>query len=215
MVITAKPFISTVGLVDYLASSTGHEERSVCAGNFTCCKINHKVKHTNGEEVSIPCDKVQITVVLDRLFKKKLEETTDPFMYRFWLVLRRAIFSGSHVYQRDFDPAETVPDFLRKVGMKSVMETEPTLNHNAAWPACILAHPRLLKKMQELDPNFLFHISSNKFTPLMGLAIHYEDNVLAEMLAAVPALANPELVNAATGLGYTALSFASQGFPHN
>mmetsp|Transcript_14326 Transcript_14326/g.32592 ORF Transcript_14326/g.32592 Transcript_14326/m.32592 type:complete len:606 (-) Transcript_14326:253-2070(-) len=215
MVITAKPFISTVGMVDYLASVTGHEERSVCAGDFSCCKMNHKVKHTNGEEVAIPCDKMQITEVLDHLFEKKLSETTDSFMYRFWLGVRRAIFSGSYVYERDFDPAETVADFLRKVGMENVSETDSTLNFNASWPACILAHPRLIKRMQEADPNFLFHISKTKFTPLMGLAIHYEDNVLTEMLAAVPALANPELVNAATGLGYTALSLASAGFPHN
>jgi hypothetical protein len=83
-------------------------QHAVLRGKFACCAMNHTIGGT-----TIPCDKVLIAPVLDRVYKRKLDhlkEIDDLVNFAWFQCLRPSILAEAVL------SAETMPEFLTRYG---------------------------------------------------------------------------------------------------
>jgi len=214
LVITDKPRLSTVGMIDCFVNVIGHEDRSVCAGEFSCCRLKHQLRNNEGQLITVPCDKKKVGKVMEELLRRKktaLLKSGNKFMHSFPVLIRRAVLAQSEVYTRDFNPEETVETYLQRIHFDTIDEQD-VLGNGPEMCASMLNHPNLLLKLERQLPGCLTRANKVGWTPLMGLVMHYE-NVLDEMIELHPWLIEGERINQATTMGYTALIHACGGFP--
>mmetsp|Transcript_75234 Transcript_75234/g.178767 ORF Transcript_75234/g.178767 Transcript_75234/m.178767 type:complete len:599 (+) Transcript_75234:134-1930(+) len=214
LVLTDKPKLDTVGMVDYYVGCVGHEDRSVCSGDFTCCSLGHVVTTEEGHMITIPCDKEKVSNVIRELYRGKKAAwaaADQKLMHNFSILLKRAVYAGSDFYEKDYDAHESVGEFLSRIKYKDVDDTDG-LGSGPWLPACMTAHPDLLALLEKAKPGMMTSRNKIGFMPLMGFCLHYED-VLEELMTLVPHMGDASHINLATELGYTALSYAASGWP--
>jgi hypothetical protein len=97
----------------------------VGSGEFTCCKLGHKLETESGV-VDIECDKIKVAQVLETMYNNKmtaLRKQGRTHEWRWLLARRQTLFSNLPHEYATFVPY-TVPAFLKEYEFASVTEGE-------------------------------------------------------------------------------------------
>jgi len=102
--------------------------RAPCMGAFSCCAANHVV-HKGPIPRRIPCDKKEISVVLNRMFNAKVFHQFEVARSMCYIMsgLEHTVYSGADRYSELLLPSvmrstegETIEQFAAKVGLESL-----------------------------------------------------------------------------------------------
>jgi hypothetical protein len=99
----------------------------VGSGEFTCCKLGHKLETENGC-VDIECDKIKVAQVLDTMYHNKvaaLKRQGKKTEWRWLLARRQTLFSNLPHEYATFLP-HTLEAFLKEYEFASVNDQEET-----------------------------------------------------------------------------------------
>lgn len=204
--------LSTVGAIDFLLSQLGRSEKAVCSGDFTCCRLNHRVGAR-----AIPCDKDQLGDILLRLYDSKLQQlkaNNQRLMYGLLLCLRETVYSGTIHQPGRPSSSETVNEFLDRIAYKSIDDLNEIGDTPLHW-AVFLADVALVSKLLTAKPE-LANIRNKVGLTALTLGAFRNDAQLPLVIDRVMACSSPEELNAGTKNGITVLDrAASSGFAEN
>ncbi|CAE8601120.1 unnamed protein product [Polarella glacialis] len=129
LVVTEAPRIATYSSLAFVLDNAGRPERGPCSGNLSCCSFDHSIT-VAGEKRSIPCDKISIQSVLQKLFSTKMQSLTGSLLTYSFLMLEPTIAVG-----RDASATPDLEKFAQKwheTGQQESTEHGFTLLHIAA-----------------------------------------------------------------------------------
>jgi len=92
-------------------------------GEFTCCKLGHKIETSTGS-VTIECDKIKVASVLETMFNNKVEHLLKEgkmLEWRWLMARKQTLFSNLPHEYGVFRPS-TMADFMRDYGFSSVSD---------------------------------------------------------------------------------------------
>jgi hypothetical protein len=92
-------------------------------GEFTCCKLGHKIETSTGP-VTIECDKIKVASVLDTMFNNKVQHLLKEgkmLEWRWLMARKQTLFSNLPHEYGVFRPS-TMADFMRDYGFSSVSD---------------------------------------------------------------------------------------------
>jgi ankyrin repeat protein len=212
ILITEAPKLVTVGAVDFILSQLGRPEKAACSGQFSCCRLEHRI----GTRV-IPCDKEVVGDVLQRLCDGKLQKLRSSgqmMMYGLLLCLRRTVLAAYHTEELP-QAVETIDEFLARIGygdLEDVNEIGDTPLHWAAF----LGNADLVVRLLHARPELLEQSNHAGLSPLT-LGVYRPDDqfprILDFALSAVDASAPGRInsIGSCSKSGITILHRAASG----
>ncbi|CAE8622676.1 unnamed protein product [Polarella glacialis] len=72
----------------------GQREEGPCSGSLSCCSAGHSISIA-GERMSIPCDKISIQSVLEKLYSAKMKSLANSLLAFSYIMLEATIAVGS------------------------------------------------------------------------------------------------------------------------
>ncbi|CAE8647095.1 unnamed protein product, partial [Polarella glacialis] len=129
LVVTEAPRIATYSSLTFILDNAGRPERGPCSGQLSCCSSGHSISIA-GERKSIPCDKISMQSVLEKLYAAKMNSLSNSLIVYNYTLLETTI-----AVERDALAKPTLEDFAQKwriSGHQGRDEHDSTLLHIAA-----------------------------------------------------------------------------------
>ncbi|CAE8632249.1 unnamed protein product [Polarella glacialis] len=108
LVVTEAPRIATYSSLTFVLDNAGRPERGPCSGSLSCCSAGHSISIA-GERKSIPCDKISMQSVLEKLYAAKMKSLANSFLVYTYTLLETTI-----AVERDALAKPTLEDFAQK-----------------------------------------------------------------------------------------------------
>ncbi|CAE8684154.1 unnamed protein product [Polarella glacialis] len=125
LVVTEAPRIATYSSLTFVLDNAGRPERGPCSGQLSCCSAGHSISIA-GERKSIPCDRISMRSVLEKLYAAKMKSLANTL-----LVYSYALLETTIAVERE---KPTLEDFAQKwhiSGHQGLNEHGLTLLHIA------------------------------------------------------------------------------------
>ncbi|CAE8628967.1 unnamed protein product, partial [Polarella glacialis] len=90
LVVTEAPRIVTYSSLAFVLDNAGRPERGPCSGILSCCSAGHSIS-IGGERKSIPCDKISMQSVLEKLYSAKMESLANSLLVYNYTLLETTI----------------------------------------------------------------------------------------------------------------------------
>ncbi|CAE8642108.1 unnamed protein product, partial [Polarella glacialis] len=129
LVVTEAPRIATYSSLTFILDNAGRPERGPCSGLLSCCSAGHSIS-IEGERRSIPCDKISIQSVLEKLFSAKMKSLENSLLAYSFVMLETTIAVGSDALAKP--ELEEFAQKWRVTGQQESTEHGLTLLHIAA-----------------------------------------------------------------------------------
>ncbi|CAE8679343.1 unnamed protein product [Polarella glacialis] len=129
LVVTEAPRIATYSSLTFILDNVGRPERGPCSGSLSCCSAGHSISIA-GERRSVPCDKISIQSVLEKLYTAKIKSLANSLLAFSYIMLEATIAVGSDALAKP-----ELEEFAQKwhvLGQQESTEHGLTLLHIAA-----------------------------------------------------------------------------------
>ncbi|CAE8743147.1 unnamed protein product [Polarella glacialis] len=94
LVVTEAPRIATYSSLTFVLDNARRPERGPCSGFLSCCSAGHSISIA-GERRSIPCDKISMQSVLEKLYSAKMKSVANSLLAYPFSMLETSIAVGS------------------------------------------------------------------------------------------------------------------------
>ncbi|CAE8712800.1 unnamed protein product [Polarella glacialis] len=148
LVVTEAPRIATYSSLTFVLDNAGRPERGPCSGSLSCCSAGHSISIA-GERKSIPCDKISMQSVLEKLYATKMKSLANSLLVYNYTVLETTI-----AVEKDALAKPTLEDFAQKhvSGHQGRNHHDLTLLHIAALTRNHLMVRELLEGRRKGEP---------------------------------------------------------------
>ncbi|CAE8648866.1 unnamed protein product [Polarella glacialis] len=167
LVVTEAPRIATYSSLTFVLDNAGRPERGPCSGQLSCCSAGHSISIAGGRK-SIPCDKISMQSVLEKLYAAKMKSLANSL-----LVYNYTLLESTLSVERDALAKPTLEDFTQKwhlhvSGHQGRNEHDFTLLHIAVLTN---NHPmvrELLEGRRKGEPWLVDKMGHTAFQGVMG-----------------------------------------------
>ncbi|CAE8639371.1 unnamed protein product [Polarella glacialis] len=90
LVVTEAPRIATYSSLTFVLDNAGRPERGPCSGSLSCCSAGHSISIAR-ERKSIPCDKISMQSVLEKLYAAKMKSLANSLLEYNYTLLETTI----------------------------------------------------------------------------------------------------------------------------
>ncbi|CAE8613706.1 unnamed protein product [Polarella glacialis] len=90
LVVTEAPRIATYSSLTFVLDNARRPERGPCSGQLSCCSAGHSISIA-GERMSLPCDKISMQSVLEKLYAAKMKSLANSLMVYSYTLLETTI----------------------------------------------------------------------------------------------------------------------------
>eukprot|EP00930_Biecheleria_cincta_P046891 TRINITY_DN3241_c0_g1_i1.p1 TRINITY_DN3241_c0_g1~~TRINITY_DN3241_c0_g1_i1.p1 ORF type:complete len:652 (-),score=88.60 TRINITY_DN3241_c0_g1_i1:68-2023(-) len=215
LIITDSAKLSTKSSTDYTLVQLIPGRSSPFTGEYSCCRMNHKVKLPSGDMLAIPCDKPTVAAVMKGLWDSRLSQLENAQSRKSFLIFAHvlvglAAFEGTQFYG-EFQPQhdESEEQFMSRMKNPDKPFTAETFEMGDGGPAHFAAlnrDPDFFAKYVAKNPGCLELTQFGGETALIALC-HFKADVLRSFLRLVPDLA--KTIHIASPSGRTALDKAA------
>ncbi|CAE8658620.1 unnamed protein product, partial [Polarella glacialis] len=147
LVVTESPRIATYSTLEFILDNAHKSERGPCSGQLSCCAFGHSVS-IGGENKVIPCDKIAIASVLEKLYAEKMRRLGSSVMgFNFNALEETTAMQGCTT-----DDLEAFTHKWCKEGQQECDEHGFTLLHIAVLNGNISLVQKMLDRRRKGDP---------------------------------------------------------------
>ncbi|CAE8724092.1 unnamed protein product [Polarella glacialis] len=147
LVVTDSPSIATYSTLEFILDNAHKSERGPCSGQLSCCAFGHSVSIC-GENKVIPCDKIAIASVLEKLYAEKMRRLgTSVTGFNFNALEETIAMQGCTT-----DDLEAFTHKWCKEGQQECDEHGFTLLHIAVLNGNISLVQKMLDRRRKGDP---------------------------------------------------------------
>ncbi|CAE8639372.1 unnamed protein product [Polarella glacialis] len=200
LVVTESPRIATYSTLEFILDNAHKSERGPCSGQLSCCAFGHSVSIC-GENKVIPCDKMAIASILEKLYAEKMRRLGSSVMgFNFNALEETTAMQGCTT-----DDLEAFTHKWCKEGQQECDEHGYTLLHIAVFNGNISLVQKMLARRRKGDPWKVAYFAGTPFQ----IAACVGSVAMAQLLLEIGDI-REEHINAYNMFGAAPLHMASE-----